>query len=298
MFIKEIAKKIRISQPFNRLATTSLKALFHDGRTTPEIILKYLPKVGQVNSRLPNGKTLKLWSFGDELYTNHTYWYGWNALEPETKTLFFEMARNSRVTLDIGAHVGTYALAAAWANPRGRVFAFEPLPVVFDRLSRNVALNQLSNLTCVRAAAGSHDHAADFYHVPNKTMDTTGVPSSSSLSWDFASQPGVPIEATRVDVISLDRYLTENSIPAVDLIKMDTEETEPDVLRGMLITLATSKPKIICEVLKEKNSELEDILGPLKYDYYLLTPDGPRKRKRIRAATARDNYLFLPRLGH
>jgi hypothetical protein len=97
-----------------------------------------------------------------------------------------------------------------------------------------------------------------------------------------------------VSVITVDRFVRENNLEAVDLVKIDTESTEPDVLRGMIETITRHHPSIICEVLKDRGSEqsLEDILRPLGYNFYLLTPDGPELREHVVGHPAWLNYLF------
>jgi FkbM family methyltransferase len=289
MLLKEIAKKIRGSQPLNRITTDSLKLLLGNGAFSNDFLIRYLPRFGEVKSALPDGAPMRLWSEGDEQVTNYIFWKGWKALEPETKRLFYSLARESRVIFDIGAHIGSYAILAAVANRNARVFAFEPMPIVYERLIRNAALNDLPNLTCRNVAAGTHSHEADFYHA------VQGVPSSSSLSLEFMSRTGAPIQSTKVKVIALDEFIAEHQLPSLDLIKMDTEETEPDVLQGMIHSLRKFRPKIISEVLRTENVELESILGPLGYCYYRITDSGLKPMPSIRAEGPRDNFLFLPK---
>ena len=50
---------------------------------------------------------------------------------------------------------------------------------VYDRLRRNIELNELTNVECINAAVGEREATADFFHVAN------GLPTSSSLSHDF-----------------------------------------------------------------------------------------------------------------
>jgi len=59
---------------------------------------------------------------------------------------WFHLAARAGIVLDVGAHVGFYALLAAHANPKGRVFAFEPHPSVYGRLIRNLSLNGVENV--------------------------------------------------------------------------------------------------------------------------------------------------------
>jgi hypothetical protein len=109
------------------------------------------------------------------------------------------------------------------------------------------------------------------------------------------------LRATEVDVITLDEYAARQGIDRVDLVKIDTESTEPSVLRGMRAILEKSRPHLIIEVLPNWNTmpELEAILAPLGYRHQRLVPRTERQRKiaqAVSAITARpdpfDNYLF------
>ena len=128
-------------------------------------------------------------------------------------------------------------LLAALANPGGRVYAFEPMPVVFDRLNFNIALNHLDNVECLASAAGAIDGTASFFHLSSE------IPSSSSLSHEFMRASGNPLDCIQVSVIRLDRFVEEKRIPRVDLLKIDTESTEPQVLQGMANVLGARLPR-------------------------------------------------------
>lgn len=204
----------------------------------------------------------------------------------------FELARSARVTLDIGAHVGYYALLASLANPEGRVYAFEPLHRVRQRLLRNVDLNTVGNVTCVAAAVGGQDGRGAFFHVRD------GIPSSSSMSGDFMRSivAADRLVTSDVEVITVDSFVARNPLAAtVDLVKIDTETTEVEVLRGMAHTLETARPTIICEVLTESTGRaLTDLLRPLSYEFFLLTDDGPAHRDEVRPSPEWRNYAFVP----
>ncbi len=247
----------------------------------------HLHRVGDVHAALPNGRTLRLWSRGDDWVANQVYWRGWSGYEPETTPHFFRLATAARATLDVGAYVGFFALLAGHANPAGRVFAFEPLPGPFERLQRNVARNSLGNVTCVAAAAGVADGTAELYHVPAE------LPTSSSLSLDFM-RPAGALERLPVRVVALDGFVRAQGLARVDLVKIDTETTEPDVLLGMKETLARDHPRIVCEVLAGRGAEprLEALLRPLGYRFFLLTPDGPVRKDAVLGHPRFLNYLF------
>jgi hypothetical protein len=99
-------------------------------------------------------------------------------------------------------------------------------------------------------------------------------------------------------VITLDSFIRDRGLTKVDLIKIDTEGTEPQVLRGMGETLRRDRPTIICEVLKGFGTEreLQEMLCHYGYRYYLLTRDGPTLRETIEGQPddrwELRNYLF------
>ena len=110
---------------------------------------------------------------------------------------------------------------------------------------------------------------------PRSSFDGDANALQSALSYDFMRSAEM-ICSFPVSVITVDSFVRENAIEGVDLVKIDTESTEPQVLLGMIETIRRDQPAIICEVLKGRASEklLAQILRPLGYRFYLLTPDG------------------------
>ena len=290
--LKTVLKMVRDSQPFNRAATSTVSAAFAMTGVRSEFVIKHLPRVGVVRRRLPNGRTLSLWSEGDDWVSCQVYWRGWDGYESETIPLFYSLASRAGVTIDVGAFVGYYSLIAAHANPSGSVFAFEPLPTIHERLRGNIKLNGLDNVECVPCAVSDIEGETQFYHMNSR------IPSSSSLSFEFMKSTGNLVSST-VPVITLDRYVAEKKIHKVDLVKIDTESTECHVLGGMRKTLERDHPDIFCEVLAGRASEagLEEILGPLGYRYYLLSSKGPDERPHIKGHPEWLNYLFSTSLS-
>lgn len=285
------ARRVRATQPLNWLATRAVRSAARACGSTPSWAVEHLHPVGRVAALLPNGHALHLWSRGDDWVCNQLFWRGWRAHEVETAPVFFRLAQVSACVLDVGAYVGYFALLAARANPTSRVVAVEALPIVYQRLRRNVLLNHLADrVDCVLTAAGAQVGTAQFYY------QGVGLPSSSSLSWEFMRGTG-DLVASDVPVVRVDELLRERRIERLDLAKIDTESTEPDVLVGMLETLRRDRPWIICEVLLGRGAEsaLNDLLRSLDYRFYLLTPEGPVAREFIEGHPTCLNYLFAGR---
>lgn len=288
---KRALKALRASQPFNAVATSSARAAMRLTGRQIEPIVKHLPRTGITTATLPNGRVAKFWSRGDDWVPNQVYWRGWDGYEPEMTPLFYAAARQARVTIDVGAHVGFYAIVAALANPEGQVHAFEPIPGAHARLVRNLELSNVTNVEAVNAAAGTDSGEADLFHGKSE------IPCSAGLSRDFVGALNPNARATSVKVIKLDDYVSDRKITAVDLVKLDTETTEPDVLSGLAETLARHRPKIFCEVLPQADSQrLTSLLEPLGYRFSLLTENGPLERNRVEADERYWNQLFeVPR---
>ena len=290
MGIKSKLKLMRASQPFNSLATSTLRGLFATVGQQPEFLIKHLPRTGITSVQLPNGKVLKLEAASEDWIPTQLFWRGWTGYEPEVTSLFFRLAESARAVLDVGAHAGFYSLLASLANPNADVFAFEPLTRVFERLERNVQLNGLSNVKCFRAAAGAHEGVQEFYF-PDQAQ-----PIASSLRSDMllATFPTGAIQHVPVSVVTLDRFVAKHQIEHVDLIKLDTERTEHDVLRGARELVERDRPEIICEVWPDAGNrrELESILRPLGYRFFHLLEEGPAERSEIEGSDKFLNYMF------
>jgi FkbM family methyltransferase len=290
MSLKSSLKTLRSSQPFNRAATSSLKLLFDITKWQSEAVIKHLPRVGKTKITLPDGNSFLLDSSGEDWIPTQLFWRGWLGYEPEVTPLFYELAKQASVVLDIGAHVGFFSILAAVANRKGRVYAFEPLPRVHLRLERNLSLNKLSNVYPARAAVGDVEGNQEFY------FPDVESPVSSSLRSDMliSTLGEEVVRHVTVPVVSLDGFVKREHVERVDLIKMDTERTEHDVLRGAEEILKRDQPDIICEVWPDADNieQLEATLRPHGYQFFQLLPNGPALRQGIIPDANALNYLF------
>lgn len=289
--VKRQLRAARSWPPLNAPLTTACRAGIRALGLPPGPLARFLPRAGLVETPLPNGSRLRMWSRADDDVTGQVYWKGWTGHEPEASPLYYELARTARTTIDVGAHVGYFALLAAHANPSGSVYAFEPHPGVYERLSRNTALNQLGNLTCERLALGSEAGKAQFFHVRG------GIHSSSSLSQGFMESivDHSRLVSCEVDVVTLDGFVAQRGIDHVDLVKIDTETTEDPVFLGMTQILEEHQPVIFCEILQDRAARIiEDIVRPLGYRFFLLEGHGPVACEHMSPDPAWRNFCLVP----
>lgn len=147
-------------------------------------------------------------------------------LEPGTRRVLTALLRPGMTCLEVGAHIGTLTLPAAFAvGPEGVVHAFEPVPRLAALLRRNLETNGVAGrVRLVEAAAGETPGIA-WLHV--------GAPygHSSLLPLDEGEIARVPVAVRPVDQV----------LPAgtrVDVVKIDAEGTELAVWAGMRRVLA------------------------------------------------------------
>jgi FkbM family methyltransferase len=129
--------------------------------------------------------------------------------------------RPGGVFVDVGANVGTYALALARdVGAGGKVIAIEPHPVTHARLAFNSAASGYSQMRLVAAAAGPADGEL--------LIETDGdnLGASHIVSGEASAR------AFKVPSLRLQRILEEAGVSEVDALKIDVEGFEDRVLTG------------------------------------------------------------------
>lgn len=152
------------------------------------------------------------------------------------------------VVLDIGAHIGGFALIAARAvGPRGKVYAIEPIAANVALLSENGPLNKIDWIVPIQAAVGRKSGTINLLVSDADTMWATMRPTWSNVLHQGAA-PG-HTRPEEVPLITVDRFLAENRVGKVDLIKIDVEAAELDVLVGAERSLAEGRiEQLVIEV--------------------------------------------------
>jgi FkbM family methyltransferase len=121
--------------------------------------------------------------------------------------------------VDVGANVGTYALALAQAvGTGGTVIAIEPHPVTHARLAFNCAASHLVQVTLIAAAAGSEDGEL--------LIETDG----DNLGASHVVTGAASTNAIKVPSRTLQHILGDAGTSKIDALKIDVEGFEDRVL--------------------------------------------------------------------
>ncbi len=137
--------------------------------------------------------------------------------ESVTLRLWRSLARDAGTILDIGSHIGTFALVAADANPRARVICVEADGTIFESLCRNAS--PFPNIVTVHAAIA--DRESQMWFCPVGGNDGGGF-----LSPDRPDEP----QAYAIETHTLSRLCSAQNVRNVDLMKMDVEGFEQVLL--------------------------------------------------------------------
>jgi FkbM family methyltransferase len=140
-------------------------------------------------------------------------------LEPLETCVFLSLLSDRPQVLDLGANIGWFtALAAASAQGRGEVVAFEPEAANFAALANNVFGNRLFNVRLARYGVGDADGEAALYLCPENPGD-------------HRTQPVEGREAAPIQIVRLDSFFADSPF-VPDLVKIDIQGAELAALRG------------------------------------------------------------------
>ncbi|MCX6996020.1 MAG: FkbM family methyltransferase [Kiritimatiellaeota bacterium] len=133
--------------------------------------------------------------------------------ESVTLKLWRHLAQDSRTILDIGSHIGTFALVAASRNQQAQVIAVEADPDNFALLRNHCVA--WHNITSIHAAIA--DRADEMWFLPEAGNDGGGRLSSARPP----DGSGFPVRT-----ISLADLCRQQRLAGVDLMKLDVEGFE------------------------------------------------------------------------
>ena len=246
-----------------------------------------LPYLDEIVVRLPaSNHVLKLQVSGGLGKT--IFLGGLLGYEAPTTRLWRDLCKHADIILDVGAHIGLFAILAADANPACQVYAFEPLPVNYSLLCANIQASGMQTRITPSALAIS-DHTG-----PARLLVKGS--SGSTLADDFWAD-SAELSQIEVQATTLDSWLQSRKLVLTprSIVKLDVETHEPSVLREAQMALAQG-PALFCEVLATfVEAELTDLLPASRWRCFWIGPDGPTERRRIVGDPAWQhmNYLFL-----
>ena len=160
--------------------------------------------------------------------------------EPFETKLIENIINNGDFVIDVGAHIGYYTLfMAKLVGENGKVFAFEPHPLNFKILKKNIELNNYQNVIFENKAVSNKNGKTNLY-ISKKNSGMHRIHPSKYCE-----------EKIPVDLVKLNDYFQQSVLNKICLIKIDAEGSEFEVLKGMSNALKNSQIKILMEFVPE-----------------------------------------------
>ncbi len=231
---------------------------------------------GGAKIRLSPEASLKYWRHDSRRY------------DPCLMALAREVVKPGAVVWDLGANVGLFSFAAAFASGRGgSVLAVEADPWIAQLLEHSALSAPPSHapITVVRAAVCERAGRVDL-----------AISSQSRAANHLAEIQGSPLagparKTVSVPCFSLDDLLLVH--PAPHVLKIDIEGAEVLALRGGSRVLDL-EPVILCEVDDRNVRVVSEMLQERGYELFDSEEDS---RPRTRLSSAAFNTLAVPSAG-
>ena len=198
--------------------------------------------------------------------------------EQLTTEMFKQVVKEGDVVVDLGANLGYYTLLAArLVGEKGKVYAFEPEPINYSLLLKNIELNGYDNVVAVQKAVSNVAGKVRLFLDKKDTGAHT------------IYQPDDEREFTEVESVILDDFFKDKEHP-INVIKMDVEGAEMAVFSGMdRIIRESENLKMFVEFyfpgMKRAGSAPQEFARRLLEDYHfsiLAIGDYTKDRKYLK----------------
>jgi len=153
--------------------------------------------------------------------------------DSQTKRIMQIVLEHNSTFIDVGSHKGEVLSKALKIAPKGKHYAFEPIPQIHEKLdSKYGQYCEIKNI-----GLSNHFGESSFNHV-------TSNPAYSGIKQRTYPKKE-KIEEITIQVDTLDNQLFDQE--RIDMIKIDVEGGELDVLKGAVKILNKFHPVIVFE---------------------------------------------------
>ena len=165
--------------------------------------------------------------------------------------------------IDIGANLGYYTRPLAdIVGAEGRVYAVEPVPVIFDVLKRNVAGRE--NVTLLNYALGEDERTIEMAN------DSVAAAGYFGTGRNFVSDGELSGEAIRFTAQMRRGSRLFAEVGKIDFIKCDIEGYERVVIPELKPLIERHHPTVLIETDGDTRHEIIKMFSDMGYRAYML----------------------------
>ena len=158
---------------------------------------------------------------------------------------------NDDVIIDVGAHIGLFALFASQFCKNGKIFCYEPIKENYKILIENIEMNQIQNIFPNNLAVTKETSRVKIF-----LNDDQSGHSMFTQNKNFVE----------VDSKSLSDIFIDNGIKECDFLKLDCEGAEYEIIESLPSDLFTkiNKTAIEYHMVDTKPELLEQLINKFK----------------------------------
>lgn len=235
--------------------------------------------------------------------------------------------REDAVVFDVGANIGLFSLFIGARCPSAEVYAFEPVPEVFEKLRQNVDMRGVA-VRMFNCGLSDRAQEVTFYYYPNISIMSC---RHDYINWENevdlikryvanereSGPPGREEHLAEVESLAtkdfefvecrcrlrtMSAVIDEVGVSNIDLVKIDAQRAELDVLRGIERRHWPLIQQISMEVHDEAGSptegrvkQVEQLLGEQGFRVTVAVEDMLRGTGRYAVYAIRPAYHSDPR---
>ena len=158
---------------------------------------------------------------------------------------------NDDVIIDVGAHIGLFALFASQFCKNGKIFCYEPIKENYKILIENIEMNQIQNIFPNNLAVTKETSRVKIFLNDDQSGHSMFIQNKNFVE---------------VDSKSLSDIFIDNGIKECDFLKLDCEGAEYEIIESLSSDLFTKINKTVIEyhMVDTKPELLEQLINKLK----------------------------------
>jgi FkbM family methyltransferase len=173
---------------------------------------------------------------GFQLLTKRTY-------EPNMLTTLEKYLKPGDIFVDLGANEGYFSIIASQlVGHKGSVFSIEPQKRLQSVITKNIELNNCTNITVITALISDKMGKRELYLTPSLNTGASSLYCPTKY----------PLSKEEVQTVTLNQVFQEHHINKCNLIKIDIEGGEYEAILGSIALFRNKKVEAIALELHPK----------------------------------------------
>lgn len=198
------------------------------------------------------------------------------------------LASSNSVIYVVGAYIGVETCLLADKATQGKIISFEPHPRNFEKLERNVEINNFTNVCTYNVALSNVNREQRLI-----TKNDGAEPSSNILDVqtpESSLSNGSNESSHSANVVQGDKFIKQQNIPLPESLIITASGAEVNVIEGLSDTVKSNCDTIYCEVIRDKLNQygenpesLHETLESMGFNISVLDCNGSDDHYFIRA---------------